>query len=83
MSWSIFLYQTYVLVYFFVSDLCLGLFYCIRLMSWSFFCVQWFWVRGVNSFVDICGIVDLHCLNFLFINMVEMERNAWFINISC
>jgi hypothetical protein len=32
----------------------------------GFFCVQYFEVRG-DCFVDIAGIVDYHCLNFLFI----------------
>ena len=34
-------------------------------MSWFFFCVQWWEV--VVLFVDIGGIVDHHCLSFLFI----------------
>ena len=52
------------------------------------FCVQWFEVKGgcatqifsmsilwevIVCFVDIDGIVDHHCLNFLFINMNKIR----------
>ena len=32
------------------------------------FCVHWFEVRSGCTFVDIAGIVDNRCLNFLFLN---------------
>ena len=35
--------------------------------------------EGIVSFVDIGGIVDHHCLDFLFINFVLMQSQ---INIS-
>ena len=40
---------------------------CQRHMSCSIFCVQLLEVRSAYSFIDSGGIVDHHCLNFLFI----------------
>ena len=41
-----------------------------RHMSWSFIVFM-----AIVRFVDIGGIVDYHCLNFLFKNMKTLEFN--------
>jgi len=31
----------------------------------------------IVQFVDICGIIDHHCLNFLFIILILFVRHVW------
>ena len=39
-----------------------------------FFCVHLFEVRGGYLFVEIGGVVDYHCLNFLFISLKVIHK---------
>jgi hypothetical protein len=46
-----------------------------RHMSWSFIVFSELMGEAIVRFVDIGGIVDYHCLNFLFKNMKTLEFN--------
>jgi hypothetical protein len=71
--------------------------FCARPKPWSLysnaiyydlFCVQWFNWEVIARFVDIGGIVDHHCLNFLFIRTKETlfclpPKNMIMIYVYC
>ena len=40
--------------------------------TWNGLWSVWFEVKGVFCFIDICGIIDHHSLNFLFINSISI-----------
>jgi hypothetical protein len=42
-------------------------------MSWSFIVFSELMGEAIVRFVDIGGIVDYHCLNFLFKNMITIK----------
>jgi hypothetical protein len=55
--------------------------YICNIISCGLFCFQWVDVRGY-CFVDIGGIVDHHCFNFLFIRQVCTCVHS-FLSVVC
>ena len=49
---------------------------------WSFFSILWSYMCMIVRLVDIVGIVDHHCLNFLFIVNYEAKVQTVMVNIS-